>query len=388
MYSRILNRLSSPLMISDTKFSSIYSGVIEPILMGKEPMRMEQVQPEELRKENNTAIIPIKGVLVSHNGAGNSGSTSYESISSNIRDSILSGAKTIVFNINSPGGEVSGAHGLAHYIQQLPKLYNVKTVGIIDGDCCSAAYLLASGLQSILATDVSTIGSIGVIASLANVVEKDKKDGIAWTILRSDSGKALLNPHEEFPKEAVDKLQEEINVISTVMKEKILAGRKNLSIATIDTLNGGTIQGSEAVKLGFIDGTIDSIDVSIEMIKRGSSMNLTEDDIKKLQADLEISKSALATAVSKSASDERERCLGILEAAKSFGLSSDIAIKQINLLTTVEQSVSMFEMVKEAIQMANPSPVSSMSTAQITREASNPITDWIKGNETLYAIKS
>lgn len=388
MYNRILNRLASPLMISDTKFSSIYSGVIEPILMGKEPMRMEQVQPEELRKENNTAIIPIKGVLVSHNGAGNSGSTSYESISSNIRDSILSGAKTIVFNINSPGGEVSGAHGLAHYIQQLPKLYNVKTVGIIDGDCCSAAYLLASGLQSILATDVSTIGSIGVIASLANVVEKDKKDGIAWTILRSDSGKALLNPHEEFPKEAVDKLQEEINVISTVMKEKILAGRKNLSIATIDTLNGGTIQGSEAVKLGFIDGTIDSIDVSIEMIKRGSSMNLTEDDIKKLQADLEISKAALATAVSKSASDERERCLGILEAAKSFGLSSDIAIKQINLLTTVEQSVSMFEMVKEAIQMANPSPVSSMSTAQITREASNPITDWIKGNETLYAIKS
>lgn len=388
MYDRVLNRLAAPLMLSEAKFLSIYSNVIEPIIMGAEPMKMQQVEPDMLRNENKVAIIPIKGVLVSHNGAGNSGSTSYESISSNIRDSISAGARTIVFNINSPGGEVSGAFGLAHYIKELPKLYNVKTFGIIDGDCCSAAYLLASGLQTIMATEVSVIGSIGVIASLANLVEKDKKDGVAWTILRSDAGKALLNPHEEFPKEAIDKLQEEINMTSMVMKDKILYGRKNLSLSTINSLNGNTIQGNEAIKLGFIDGMIESIDVSIEMIKRGSSMNLSEDDIKQLQAELESSKSALATAVAKAASDERERCLGILEAAKGFGLSSEIAIKQINMLTTVEQSVSMFEMVKEAVQMANPSPVSATSTAQIIKEASNPISDWIKGNEMLYSNKS
>lgn len=395
MYERILSRLTAPLMLAEAKYLDIQTAIATPLFLGQTPGAIDKASVDAIRLDGTTAIIPIKGTLTSGNSTGDSGTRSYPSISADIRSAISNGAKNLAFHISSYGGETDGAFGLAKYIQALPTLHNVRTIAIIDGPCCSAGYLMASAMQEILVTESSELGSIGVIASIPNAVQSDSKAGVNWTIIRSHSEKALGNPHEELSKEAIASIRSKVDSLASIMIDTITTGRPTLSKDTIATLNGKTVLGKEAISLGLADRLIESVDISLEMIKRGnkpmsenSSPSLASmEELVKLKAELEATKLASATAVAKAISDERARCLAVLDAAKAFGLSQDVAIKQITLNSSAEQATAMFEAVKEAIQMANPTPAAPMATSQLPEASGNPFASWIQGNEYLASMK-
>lgn len=393
MYERILSRLAAPLLLSETKFMDIHTNVVLPLSMGEAPVGITKVIAEPAVQDEKIAVIPIKGTLTSGNAVGDSGTRSYPSIANDIKAAVSNGSKQINFVFATYGGEADGAMGLAKFIHSIPSLYGVSTTAIIDGPCCSAGYLLASNTQEILCTADSELGSIGVIASIPNVSKAEEKDGTTWTILRSHSEKALGNPHEPITNEAIASIQKKVDSLASIMVDTIVTGRPKLSKDVIATLNGKTVLGDEAISLGLADKLIQSVDITVEMIKRrctnmSDSISMTSmEEITKLRADLEATKAASSVAVSKAIADERARCLGIFDAAKTFGLSADVAIKQINLASSIEQSVVMFEAVKEAIQMANPTPVSATATPNVSASSDSPFEQWIKGNEFLASMK-
>lgn len=395
MYERILNRLAAPLLLDETKFKDIHDNLILPLTLGETPSGIAKVTHEATSEAGKIKVINVKGTLTSGNAAGDSGTRSYTTIARDIKTAIADGYRSIAFNFSTYGGESDGAMGLAKFINSLPALYGAKTIAIIDGPCCSAGYLLASNTQEILCTAGAELGSIGVIASIPNRVSGDEKTGTTWTILRSHSEKALGNPHEPISDAALASIQKKVDNLAKVMIDTIVTGRPKLSKDIIATLNGKTVLGDEAISLGLADGLIESVDITLEMLNRrcknmSSSFDNSSaqvDETMRLRAELEAVKAASSVAISKAVADERARCLAILDAAKTFGLSSDVAIKQINLSSSIEQSVAMFEAVKEAIQMANPTPVAATATPQVAESASSPFAEWIKGNEFLASIK-
>lgn len=66
---------------------------------------------------------------------------------------------TIVLDIDSPGGDVSGVESLVALIESRPGV----TLAEISGDCASAAYWIASACDKVTAVPSALIGSIGTM---------------------------------------------------------------------------------------------------------------------------------------------------------------------------------------------------------------------------------
>ncbi|MBD0392075.1 S49 family peptidase, partial [Wolbachia endosymbiont of Pentalonia nigronervosa] len=116
--------------------------------------------------EEKTAIIPIHGILTKKPGTFDDflGMTSYERVQVQIEEALIDKkVETVLLDIDSPGGEVSGLFDLADFI------YNAraqkKIIAIANDDAYSAAYAIASSAEKVFVSRTSGVGSIGVIAS-------------------------------------------------------------------------------------------------------------------------------------------------------------------------------------------------------------------------------
>jgi ClpP class serine protease len=136
---------------------------------------------------NDVAVIPIHGLLTKRAELFDSffGTTSYDEIHELISSAIEnSQANSILLDIDSPGGEVSGLFDLVDFIYESR---NIKPICAFANDhAFSAAYAIASAASKIFVNRTSGVGSIGVIATHIDISEHDKKEGIKYTtILRA-----------------------------------------------------------------------------------------------------------------------------------------------------------------------------------------------------------
>jgi len=379
-YGRLLTRLyNTPLAIAQSKLDVLTSEVTLKLLAGENLSSVSGPDRQDAPQE--TSVIKVFDSLVSKNGGGDSGSTSYESITRQINSAISQGSTSLTFYIDSPGGEVNGLFGLAAFIASLPSK-GIETTAVTDGSATSAAYVIASACQTVLATENSIVGSIGVIMTLINVTEADKKAGIQYTILRSKEDKALINPHEDLPSKAIEDATKMLGVLDNIMNKTVSTNRPALTMDTIMSLAGGTVLAEEALSLGLIDGIVSSIDevtnpktTSKPLLTTniGTTMNLEEALAKNIQlsSELEALKASTTLEVAKAKQAEQTRVLGILDAAATFKLSAELATKRIKAGASIEDTVEMFEGIKEALQMANPVDTSTVMQSSITTETVN-----------------
>lgn len=376
-YGRLLTRLyNTPLAIAQSKLDVLTSEVTLKLLAGE---NLSSVPSPDRQEIPQSSVIRVFDSLVSKNGGGDSGSTSYESITNQINSAISNGSTTLTFYIDSPGGEVNGLFGLAAFIASLPSK-GIETIAVTDGSATSAAYVIASACQKVLATESSILGSIGVIMTLIDVTEADKKAGINYTILRSKDSKALINPHETLPTKAVEDATKMLTVLDDIMNKTVSTNRPTLSMDTIMSLAGGTVLAEEALSIGLIDGLVSSIDEVTNPSKpsqqqllttnKGNTMTLEEALARniELSSELEALKASTTLEVAKAKQAEQTRVLGILDAAATFKLSAELATKRIKAGASIEDTVEMFEGIKEALQMANPVDTSTSLQSSLTTE--------------------
>jgi ClpP class serine protease len=390
-HSRLIEkRLAGvPLAISQQKLEVITSEVTLRLLAGEALQSFEPISKPSLSK-NGKAVVDISGSLVAKNGFfGGSGSTSYEGIVNKTKSFVDSGAKEIYFNIDSGGGEVTGLFATSDYIASLASK-GVKTIALVDGMACSAAYALASACSEVYATNSSELGSIAVITSLVSQVESDKTRGYAYTILRSKDKKALGNSHEAITPEVLSSITTRLSEFDAIFNSSVNKYRPQVSIDNIISWEGKTFLAEEALSLGLIDKIIPSVQMFLDeqttkplsvarATAKGTSINLRDnkmEEIAQLQAKiiqlqednhkLSADKS-LAEASAKQA--EQARCLGIISAADTFGISLSAITKQISAGFTQDQVVANFEMLKEETQKAT-----ALDTSTVVTTAQN-VTD-------------
>jgi len=219
---------------------------------------------------DGVAVIPIIGSLVGRGGwlSAASGITSYENLKFQISAAAADNAvKSIVLDIDSPGGEAVGAFEVADVVRAAS--LQKEVVAVPTGLCCSAAYAIASAASSIVTTKSSVLGSIGVVMLHADYSHALHERGVVPTLIHAGKRKVDGSPYAKLTDEVRDNLRAEVEKFQSLFVATVALGRKGLSEQAIRAMEAATYIGADAVKAGLAD-EVGSLEQTLSRLSNGA----------------------------------------------------------------------------------------------------------------------
>jgi len=218
---------------------------------------------------DGVAIISIVGTLVNRGAyiGASSGLVSYEGIKHQLKEAVDdSSVKSVLLDIQSPGGEAVGAFECAELVRVLAA--KKRTVALVNGMAASAAYAIASGASEIVSIPTGISGSIGVVLLHAEETRRNENEGIKPTLIFAGRHKVDGNPFEPLSENVRQNLQAEVDSLYSAFLECVAEGRgKRLTAQMAEETGARTFFGRsydpnlDAVKNGLVDsvGTFESV---------------------------------------------------------------------------------------------------------------------------------
>ena len=217
--------------------------------------------PKAYIAEDGTGVIPIAGVI----GKGLSplekmtGAVDVNAIADAIDDYSTNPQVTrIAFQVSSPGGTVTGVEELANKVRNISK----PTMAYTDSEMASAAYWIASAADKVVASPSSTVGSIGVYMTIADMTEMAKAQGIKMVVIKSGKFKGAGIPGTSLSEEQVANLQQGVDEIHADFKAAVLQTRK---LVKAEDMEGQVFSGKQAAQRGLVTGLADSFSEAVAM---------------------------------------------------------------------------------------------------------------------------
>jgi signal peptide peptidase SppA len=252
---RILN---TPLIVTRAHLDSVLSMIDTRIGINLPNTEIASPKPTTNRAGldavQTIAIIPVLGSLVHRSSGwdGFCGMTSYSLIRKNFRQMMKDAeVDAIIFDIDSPGGEVSGAFDL------VDEIYNARgvkpLVAFVNEEAFSGGYALASAAEEIYTPRTGRVGSVGVIAVHVDRSEADKIAGKKYTPIYVGQRKNDGNPHEPLTTNARKIIQADIDAIYDIFI-KTVARNRGISEESLKEMESGIYNTKDAINLGLIDG--------------------------------------------------------------------------------------------------------------------------------------
>lgn len=197
------------------------------------------------------AVIPVTGSLINRFGQSYGWITGYNFIRSQVAAAGMDPeVSAIVFDMNSYGGEAAGCFECA---ADIPRLANgKKTLAVVDSNCYSACYALASQCDKIVCTPSGGVGSVGVVAMHADMSKMLDKWGIEITFIFAGDHKVDGNPYEPLPDEVKADMQASIDKRYSDFVALVAKGRK-LDEKVVRDTQARTYRADDALALGLID---------------------------------------------------------------------------------------------------------------------------------------
>lgn len=185
--------------------------------------------------------------------------TSVQGFREKFREAIANpNVKTIVFNVDSPGGTVSGVPELAEEIFEARAIKPI--IAVADVFAASAAYWLAAAATKILVTPSGSVGSIGVFAMHIDQSKLLQDIGFKVTLISAGRYKVEGNSFQPLSEEAHAQIQKDVD---SVYEDFITAVAKFRGTDVERVLNdfgqGRMIMAKDAVAANMADG-IDTLD--------------------------------------------------------------------------------------------------------------------------------
>lgn len=157
--------------------------------------------------------------------------------------------KAVLLSIDSSGGDIPTGEEVANALKAL----EIPSVALIRSIGASAAYWAATGADTIFASRVSDVGSIGVTASYLDESRKDAQEGYSYVELTSAPHKDAGVPNR--PLTAVEKaaITSDLKKIHEVFVDDVAANRNLEREKVAQLANGLTYLGVDALEYGLID---------------------------------------------------------------------------------------------------------------------------------------
>lgn len=207
--------------------------------------------------------------------------------------------KEIILEIDSPGGEVAGAFDMA---DRLFEARGEKPIKAIATElAASAAYLIASAADEIVAPRTGSVGSIGVVATHVDYSKALDKRGIAVTFIYAGEKKVEGNPFQPLPESVRAEWQAEINEVYQLFVETV-ARNRGLSADWVQKTEAAMFMGRHAVDVGLANrvNTFDNeLSNSALRVKQSAGAFFLNQPQKEKQMKTEMEKRAEAEAEAK-----------------------------------------------------------------------------------------
>jgi signal peptide peptidase SppA len=287
---------------------------------------------------NGIAIIPVHGPIVK--GGSNfrdvSAATSYASIMADFQSALESEeVHSILFEIDSPGGQALGNSELSDYIYE--NRSRKKIYSYVSGYGCSAAYWISSATSKIFANKNAILGSIGCMCVVNNQKNPDEVRFLS-----------SISPHKNADADSDSGKTEIQNLIDTLGSDFAESVAKNRGITLDQVLKnygqGKTFIGTEAFKSGLCD-EISTFEKTLLTIQKEHEMAITIESVQKDHPEIAnhfigLGKTESLKGIEAAKEAERERISGILTMSK-FPNSSAIISKAITNPEASKESIAM-----------------------------------------------
>jgi signal peptide peptidase SppA len=182
-----------------------------------------------LSVEDGVGIIRIHGPLMRDPDLISSllfGATDMNQVAEAIQEAVAQDAvKSILLDIDSPGGTVNGTPELAQAVADAAKRKSIHAFSA--GQMCSAAYWIASQCDAVYATPSARVGSIGVMLPFIDSAEKFRSQGLKVEVFAAGKFKGMGTPGVSLSEEQRALIQSDLEEVATDFKSAVLArGRK------------------------------------------------------------------------------------------------------------------------------------------------------------------
>lgn len=311
---------------------------------------LENTHRAEMR--GSVAVIPVVGPLFRRANMFTrvSGATSYDMVAQDLREALENpAAKSIVLNIDSPGGMASGVAELASHIYEARAKKTV--IAYVGGTGASAAYWLASAATEIVAAKTAMLGSVGVVVGVG-------KGKGAEEIVSSQSPYKRIDPSTA---EGRARVQALVDNLAAIFVDDV-AKYRGASVAHVlaNFGQGDVVLGGPAADAGMVDriGTFEGLIAEANAKHTAPATSGTYDGkaerpalLTQIQADAVASVTVDAARV-EATTAERIRVLGIIGHAEADGREA-LALKLAGMpAMTVEGAAEIMSATPKAAKTA------------------------------------
>jgi signal peptide peptidase SppA len=212
--------------------------------------------------KNGVAIIPVMGGLI-YRGYGWYWRSTYGQIRAQFREALADAeVSAILFDVDSPGGEVAGVFDLVDEIHAARGQKQIWAAA--NEDCFSAAYAIASAADKVFVPRTGAVGSVGVIAIHYEQAKAEEEAGIRYTAIFAGAHKNDFTMHAPLSAAARQVAQASVDKTYDLFVATVACNR-NLSDKSVRDQQAGIYEGEDAVAAGMADGVMTFDEVLAEL---------------------------------------------------------------------------------------------------------------------------
>lgn len=175
--------------------------------------------------------------------------------------------KAVLLYVNSPGGSVFDADGIFRAIKTYKEQYKVPVYAYADGLCASGGLYIAAAADQIFASDISMIGSVGVITPpFLNLSQLIDKIGVQALTLYAGKDKDMLNPLRPWKPDESETMQDLINHYYQEFVNLIVTQRPVDRDKLVNDYGAKVFNSKQAQEYGFINKSDGNLRETIKLL--------------------------------------------------------------------------------------------------------------------------
>lgn len=255
--------------------------------------------------ETQVGVLSVSGPLtyIEYEAMCGEQNSSYQQIVDDFDKLCSMGAKTIVMDVDSPGGMAYGMTETGRYLRKKADERGVQLVAYVDGLSASAAFGLSVAAHEIIANPDAELGSVGVVVKLRNMNKAMNNAGVEDTYIYAGDSKIPFKEDGSFREDFLSDIQYKVDALYQQFTEYV-ADMRGIDVGVVKSTQAKVLLAQDAIKLGFADKVMTREDFSnyladlvekpmrFSFKSKGENKNMTTDVIEQeavasLQAEFE-----------------------------------------------------------------------------------------------------
>ena len=202
------------------------------------------------------AVVPVQGAISSGDSSGAlaTPAATPEALRNELRQAAEDRSiRAVVLEVNSPGGGVTASAQMREEILDFKETSKKPVVVSMGDTAASGGYYISAPADSIVANESTLTGSLGVIFSLLNYEEAEKKLGLEQVVIKSGEFKDIGSPSRDITPGEREIFQDLIDESYDEFVRVISEGRGLPEDRVRELADGRVYSGRQAAELDLVD---------------------------------------------------------------------------------------------------------------------------------------